>query len=105
MSHEEKARLKQMTEQAQREYIEMLPAALDALRDIISDPEINPVARVQAIGLIMDRGLGKPEESIKIQHMQENMEKEQEWLDEIFARVRKKAEDAALDAEGNYHSK
>ena len=105
MNHEEKARLKQMREQAQREYVEMLPGAIDALRDIITDPEINPIARVQAIGLIMDRGLGKPEENIRIQHMQENIEKEQEWLDEIFTQVRKKAEGAAPDAEENYHSK
>ena len=73
-----------------REYLEMLPEALDALREIIKDPEINPIARVQAIGLVMDRGLGKPEENIRIQHMDDSMDEAQERLDAIFEQVRKK---------------
>ena len=70
----------------------MLPEALDALRDIIGDPDINPIARVQAIGLIMYRGLGKPEENIRIQHMDDDMDEAQERLDAIFAEVRKRKE-------------
>lgn len=92
MNSEERKHQNEVKEQITQEYIDMLPDALDALRDIISDPDINPIARVQAIGLIMDRGLGKPEENIRIQHMEESMDEAQERLDGIFAEVRKKME-------------
>jgi len=66
----------------------MLPGALDALGDIIEDPSINPIARVQAIALIMDRGMGKPEENIRIRNAEEDMDAAQERLDAIFAKVK-----------------
>jgi len=59
-----------------------------ALHDMMTDPNINPIARVQAIGLILDRGLGKPEESIRIQNDQESFDAAQERLDELFALAR-----------------
>ena len=71
MNRNERKHLNEIKEQMTQEYLDMLPDALDALRDIIGDPDINPIARVQAIGLIMDRGLGKPEENIRIQHMED----------------------------------
>ena len=92
MNSEERKHQNEVKEQITQEYIDMLPDALDALRDIISDPDINPIARVQAIGLIMDRGLGKPEENIRIQHMEDDMDEAQERLDAIFAEVRKRKE-------------
>ena len=94
MKREEKTHLDQMKEQMQKEYLEMLPEAMDALRDIINDPETNPIARVQAVALIMDRGLGKPEENIRIQHMQDDMEEAQERLERIFAQVRQQADES-----------
>lgn len=79
----------QMKEQMNHEFLMMTPAALDALRDMITDPEINPIARVQAIGLILDRGLGKPEENIRIQNTEENVESALERLDEVFGNLTK----------------
>jgi hypothetical protein len=62
-----------------------------ALADtIIRDPSINPIARVQAISLVMDRGLGKPEENIKIQHMEAERDEAQQRMDELFEEVRRK---------------
>jgi hypothetical protein len=92
MNRNERKHLNEIKEQMTQEYLDMLPDALDALRDIIGDPDINPIARVQAIGLIMDRGLGKPEENIRIQHMEDDMDEAQERLDAIFAEVRKRKE-------------
>ena len=80
MNRNERKHLNEIKEQMTQEYLDMLPDALDALRDIIGDPDINPIARVQAIGLIMDRGLGKPEENIRIQHMEDDMDEAQERL-------------------------
>ena len=75
----------EMKERMNSECLRMVPDALEALHDMMTDPNINPIARVQAIGLILDRGLGKPEESIRIQNDQESMEEAQERLEEIFA--------------------
>ena len=92
MDKNEKESLNRIREQMNQECIRMLPDALDALRDIINDPGINPIARVQAIALIMDRGMGKPEENIRIRNAEEDMEAAQERLDAIFAKVRQKKE-------------
>ena len=89
MKRNERKHINEMKEQMTQEYLELLPEAMDALRDLISDPDINPIARVQAIALIMDRGLGKPEENIRIQTMEENMDEAQERLEALMARVRK----------------
>ena len=89
MKRNERKHINEMKEQMTQEYLELLPEAMDALRDLISDPDINPIARVQAIALIMDRGRGKPEENIRIQTMEENMDEAQERLEALMARVRK----------------
>lgn len=82
----------QMKEKMNHDFLMMTPDALDALHDIMTDASINPLARVQAIGLILDRGLGKPEESIRIQNDQETMDMAQERLDQLFAIAKKKTE-------------
>lgn len=79
-------------EQMSQEFLLLAPNALEALRDMIGDPDINPIARVQAIGLILDRGLGKPEESIRIQDSTENMEAARKRLEEIADRIRKEVD-------------
>ena len=78
----------QIKEKMNHDFLMMTPEALDALKDIMMDTNVNPSARVQAIGLILDRGLGKPEESIRIQNDQETMEQAQKRLEEIFAIAR-----------------
>ncbi len=92
MNQNERKHMNEIKEQMAQQYLAMLPGALEALRDIINNPDINPIARVQAIGLIMDRGLGKPEENIRIQHMEDDMDEAQARLDAIFAKVRQKPE-------------
>ena len=69
---EQMKQLAQMKEQISREFLMITPEALDALRDMITDPNINPIARVQAIGLILERGLGKPETNIRIRNAEES---------------------------------
>ena len=86
----EKKSLNETREELSIEYLDMMPDALTALRSIIKDPTINPIARVQAIGLVSDRALGKTEEFIQIRHMEDNMDEAQKRLDEIFAKARKK---------------
>ena len=83
----------QMKDQMNREFLMLTPAALDALRDMITDPNINPVARVQAIEQILNRGLGKPEENIRIQNTEDNLDAAQDRLDAIFAQLGKNKEE------------
>jgi len=99
MNRNDKKQGNRIREQTGQEYLDLLPGAMDALKDIIGNPESNPAARVQAIGLLMDRGLGKPEETIRIRHMEDNMEQAQARMEEIFALVREK-KDGEPGAEG-----
>ncbi len=82
--------VEEIKEKMTHDFLMMTPDALDALHDIMTDANINPLARVQAIGLILDRGLGKPEESIRIQNDQETMDMAQECLEELFMIAKEK---------------
>lgn len=82
--------VEEIKEKMTHDFLMMTPDALDALHDIMTDANINPLARVQAIGLILDRGLGKPEESIRIQNDQETMDMAQERLEELFMIAKEK---------------
>ena len=90
---EQMKQLAQMKEQISREFLMITPEALDALRDMITDPNINPIARVQAIGLILERGLGKPETNIRIRNAEESAEAAQDRLDAIFAQLAERADE------------
>lgn len=87
MANEKKETTK-LKEEMNSAFLRMAPDALDALHDMMTDPNINPLARVQAIGLILDRGLGKPEESIRIQNDQDSMTEVQDRLEALFELAR-----------------
>ena len=82
-----------LKEKVNEDFLKLTPDALDALRDMMTDESINPLARVQAITEILNRGLGKPEESIRIQNDEESMDAAQERLNALFAKAK---EDSAL---------
>ena len=81
----------QLKEKVNHDFLLMTPDALEALHDMMTDNNINPLARVQAIALILERGLGKAEESIRIQTDQESMAKAQDRLEKLFALAREEA--------------
>ena len=78
-----------LKDKVSRDFLRMAPDALDALHDIMTDENINPLARVQAIAVILDRGLGKPEENIRIRDEQGANEESRKRLDAIAERIRK----------------
>ena len=88
MNMTERSNRSEIKEKTTNEYFTMLPDAMDALRSIIKDPEVNPAARVQAISLVMDRTLGKPEETVRIENDREKMEATQRRLEELFLAAR-----------------
>ena len=83
----EKKNASELKEQMNSEFLFMVPDALESLRDLMNDPSINPLARVQAISLILDRGLGKPEESIRIQDVANEEEEAKQRMAAIISRI------------------
>ena len=79
-------------ENLSREFLTLTPTAVDALHDIICDSDINPIARVQAIGLVLDRGLGKPEECIRIAESEEQRAAARARLEAIAEKIREEIE-------------
>ena len=79
----------QLKEKVSQDFLRMAPDALDALHDIMTNENINPLARVQAIAVILDRGMGKPEESIRIQDDVLDRDTARARLEEIAKRIRK----------------
>ncbi len=79
-------------EHLSQEFLTLTPTAVDALHDIICDSDINPIARVQAIGLVLDRGLGKPEECIRIAESEEQRAAARARLEAIAERIRKEVD-------------
>ena len=86
----DRKKAEQMKEKMNHDFLMMTPDALDALHDMITDENINPLARVQAIGLILERGLGKPEEPIRLQNDQDDFEEALERLDVILEKAKGK---------------
>ena len=88
---------KELKEQIDEDFLQLTDEALDALQDMMTDENINPLARVQAIGLILDRGLGKARESIEVSTVAERVAQvrpELEALFETFQRDTEKEEKA-----------
>ena len=79
---------KSIQEAANHEFLMITPDALAALEAIIRDESIQPSARVQAIAVILDRSLGKPEENIRIRSAESSIEEAQARLDEIFKKMK-----------------
>jgi hypothetical protein len=86
-------KLAQVKEKANMTFLQMTSEATDALYDMMMDTSINPLARVQAIALILDRGLGKAEESIKIENNRIDPEEARARLEAIATKIRKELHD------------
>ncbi len=85
----------QLKEKVSRDFLRMAPDALDALHDIMTNENINPLARVQAIAVILDRGMGKPEENIRIQDDKVSQEEARVRMEAIASRIRKEVDGEA----------
>ena len=48
------------------EFLEICPDAIRMLQELITDPDTPVMARVQLIGIVLDRALGKPETPVKV---------------------------------------
>ncbi len=85
---EQMDRLTGIRERVGQEFLGLTEDALFTLGEIMTNENVNPSARVQAAGIILDRALGKPEENINVRNVEDSVEAAQERLEEIFLRIR-----------------
>ena len=74
-----------LREAANRRFTEITPQAVNMIWDMAQDPDINAAARVQLLSLIVNRGLGKQEETVKLISEQEMNEEAKAELEALFS--------------------
>ncbi len=73
--------------------MEICPDAVNMLRDLIENPNTPVSSKVQLIGMILDRVLGKAETPLKVTTTaQENIEMAEARLQEIIQEIREEYE-------------
>lgn len=77
-------------------FLEICPQAVTSIRDLISDPSTPISSKVQLIGMVLDRALGKAETPLKVTTTVENMELAEERLMEMIHEIQ--AEDEIKEA-------
>ena len=82
MSEKNQETLEFIRKESLEKFVRMVPDAIEKLADLLEDQEVSPAVRAQLIALILDRGLGKPEETIHL------ISKEEE-IEEAYRKVRK----------------
>jgi hypothetical protein len=77
-------------------FVTMVPEAMDELAKMLNEPMVPSNVKAQLIQMILDRGLGKAEETVNMNIRNVNMEeayaKVQEMVDEIRSDMREKNE-------------
>ena len=65
-------------------FLEICPQAVISIRDLINDPSTPIASRVQLIGMVLDRALGKAETPLKVTTAVENMDMAEARLMEMI---------------------
>ena len=69
------------------EFLEICPDAIRMLQELITDPDTPVMARVQLIGIVLDRALGKPETPVKVTTDDQSFEEAEAMLMEIVREI------------------
>ena len=69
------------------EFLEICPDAIRMLQGMITDPDTLVMARVQLIGIVLDRALGKPETPVKVSTEDTSFEEAEAMLMEIVREI------------------
>ena len=72
---------------------EIGPQAVNSMRDLLTDPMTPVSSRVQLIGMILDRVLGKAETPLKVTTESESREEAEEMLQELVEEMRTRDKD------------
>ena len=77
----------QKAESMRDEFLEICPDAIRMLQELITDPDTPVMARVQLIGIVLDRALGKPETPVKVTTEDTSFEEAEAMLMEIVREI------------------
>ena len=77
----------QKAESMRDEFLEICPDAIRMLQELITDPDTPVMARVQLIGIVLDRALGKPETPVKVSTEDTSFEEAEAMLMEIVREI------------------
>ena len=68
-------------------FVKMCPDVINAVQDLITNPETPVPAKVQLIGMVLDRAMGKPEASVKVSTNEESFEEAEARLMELVREI------------------
>ena len=83
----------QKTEEMNEWIAEICPQAINKMRDLLNDPTAPVPSKVQLIGMILDRTLGKTETPLKVTNVNETMEEAEEQLEALVQELQNNKED------------
>ena len=69
-------------------FMNMVPDAIRQLSTMLGDPAVPPNVKAMLIQMILDRGLGKPEETVNLISRESSMEEAFARVDQMLARIR-----------------
>ena len=81
---------KKMNEVMEKLMAGMGPAALRNMRELLNNPAMPTNARVQMIDMILERTMGKPEETMRLLMEKEDREAAEERMAEIIRLAKKR---------------
>ena len=70
-------------------FMKMVPQAIRQLTLMLGDPEIPPNVKAMLIQMILDRGLGKPEETVNMTVKNADMEAAYAAVDRMVEEIRR----------------
>ena len=76
-------------EEYQQWIAEICPQAINSMRDLLADPTTPVPSKVQLIGMILDRTLGKTETPLRVTAGVESMEEAEEKLQQLVEEMQK----------------
>ena len=81
------------TEEYQQWIEEICPQAINSMRDLLADPNTPVPSKVQLIGMILDRTLGKTETPLRVTTTDETLEEAEAKLEALVQELQNHKED------------
>ena len=76
-----------MAELTREEFLKLCPDVIEAIRNMIDDPDTPVSSRVALIGMVLDRALGKPETPVTVTTEDQSFEEAEAMLMEIVREI------------------
>ncbi len=88
MSENNKETLEYIRRESLDQFMKMVPDAVKRLGQLLSDPDVLPGVQAELIDMILNRALGKPEETVNLISRESSMEEAFARVDQMLARIR-----------------